>query len=255
MIDMRRPWLRLLAVVGMVGCVERAAAAEPVAADVAAPKPAALAPAIAGNRAGDYVGQNVTIEGRVAGIHESPLATVLAFAPNFAGFTATILAADREKFPSDLAARVRDRTIRVSGTVTAYRGKPEMALRDPSQLVLAPPPGPGAVNAPASTVPAAATDGAFEEIRRVLARIESRLQSLEGRMSDLEQVPSAPAETAAEPRAPALSVGTPASEVERLLGRPLETGRGPNGETLWGYGRGRSITFDGDGRVSAWSGF
>ena len=80
-------------------------------------------------------GQDVTIEGRVTAIHESPLATVIAFGQNFAGFTATILAADRDKFPSDLDARIRDRVVRVSGTVTTYRGKPEMALRDPAQLV------------------------------------------------------------------------------------------------------------------------
>jgi len=143
--------------------------------------------AVADTRAREFVGQDVTIEGRVTAIHESPLATVLAFAPNFAGFTATILAGDRDKFPSDLAARVRDRLVRVTGTVTAYRGKPEMALRDPSQLNLAPPPGPGSVVALATPAPVATANGALEEIRRALVRIDQRLESLEGRLNALEQ--------------------------------------------------------------------
>jgi len=158
------------------------------AADPAQGTAPAPAQAIPGSRAGDYVGQDVTIEGRVTAIHESPLATVLAFSQNFAGFTATILAADRDKFPSDLAARIRDRVVRVSGTVTTYRGKPEMALRDPSQLVLAPPPGPGSVAAAHPVpVPAATADGSAEELRRALNRIETRLEAIEGRLTTIEQ--------------------------------------------------------------------
>jgi hypothetical protein len=250
---MRWPWWRLLAVVGLLGAGDVARAADPVAVE----SPKLGPPAIAQSRAADYVGQTVTIEGRVTGIHESPLATVLAFAPNFAGFTATILAADREKFPTDLAARVQDKNIRVTGTVTAYRGKPEMALRDPSQLMLAPPPV-GAVNAPPPVVTApVASDAVLDELRRSLARIETRLQSLEDRVSDLEQAPVAavPPAAPAPPSAPTLTVGTPASEVERVLGRPTLANRGPNGETVWSYSASRSVTFDANGRVRAWTGF
>ena len=162
----------------------------------AAPTPAA----VAGSRAGDYVGQEVTIEGRVAAIHESPLATVLAFTPGFAGFTATILAADRDKFPRDLETQVRDRLVRVSGTVTAYRGKPEMALRDPSQLIVAPPAGPGSVTAPAAPASVATPDGSLDDLRRAVARIETRLESLERRLNTLEQAAPGPDEMAPEPR-------------------------------------------------------
>lgn len=164
----------------------RAAEGTGTDAGTVASAPAPVPAAIAGSRAGDYVGQEVTIEGRVAAIHESPLATVLAFAPNFAGFTATILAGDRDKFPSDLEARLRDRLVRVSGTVTAYRGKPEMALRDPSQLILAPPPAPGSVAAHPVPAPATTPDGSLEDIRRALARIESRLESFDARLRAVE---------------------------------------------------------------------
>ncbi len=169
-------------------------------APAAAPAPAA-GPTIAGNRAGDYVGQDVTVEGRIVAIHESPLATVIGFAPNFAGFTATILIADRDKFPTDLEARVRNRVVRVSGTVTAYRGKPEMALRDPAQLVLTPPPGAGSIAAPAPTVaPAPPVDGSAQELRRSLARIEARLEAIEDRLTTLEDGANAPTDAAPESR-------------------------------------------------------
>ncbi len=176
-----------LVVVGsLLAMVSTGTAAESIVAP-AVPSPSPAAPAIAGSRAGDYIGQDVTIEGRVAAVHESPLATVVAFSPNFAGFTASILAADRDKFPSDLASRIRDRIVRVSGTVTAYRGKPEMALHDPAQLVLAPPPGPGSVAARPAPAAAPTPDAAIQELRRALVRIENRLEAIEGRLTTLEQ--------------------------------------------------------------------
>jgi hypothetical protein len=175
-------YVALLTAAMVVSAVSAARAADPAAV---APPPA---PAIPGNRAGDYVGQDVTVEGRVTAIHESPLATVLAFSQNFAGFTATILAADRDKFPRDLDARIRDHVVRVTGTVSTYRGKPEMALRDPAQLVLAPPPGPGSVAAaPPAPAPVGSPDRSSEELRRALSRIETRLEAIEGRLTTIEQ--------------------------------------------------------------------
>ena len=230
-----------------------------IAAEAPKPVPASVAtpPAVAGSRASEYVGQEVTIEGRVTAVHESPLATVLAFAQNFAGFTATILAADRDKFPPDLGGRIRDKVVRVTGTVTAYRGKPEMALRDPSQLVLSAP-SPGTIGAPvlppAAPAVVAPADTVTDEVRRALARIESRLEDLEGRMRELEEEAATPGDVA-ESRPRPLTLGAGAADVRSLLGEPLAIDRGANGESLWGYGRDRSVTFDASGRVTAWTGF
>src|SRR5690242_2490818 len=106
-----------------------------LAALVTRAMPAAAADVVPAARAGEYVGRgDVTIEGRVVAAYASPLATVLAFAPNFAGFTATILAGDRAKFPGDLDERYRGKLLQLTGPVTAYRGKPEMQVRDPSQV-------------------------------------------------------------------------------------------------------------------------
>ncbi len=255
-------WTLVVVIVSwIVGMGAPSVSAETVAGGpapvVAAPAPAAAAPAVAagpvvaGSRAGDYVGQSVSIEGRVVAIHESPLATVIAFAPNFAGFTATILAADREKFPTDLEARLRDKAVRVTGTVTAYRGKPEMALRDPAQLVLTAP-NPGSVSAVPPPLPAATSDGSLEDIRRALGRIENRLEDIEGRMHALEDDTPASGTVA---RSRTLTLGASAAEVRSVLGDPAAIDRGPAGGSLWGYGRGRSVSFDSAGRVTSWSGF
>ena len=183
-------------VLALLAAPDRPIAAEPPRDTV--PVPAVVAPVrpmIQGSRAAEFVGQDVTVEGRVTAIHESPLATVIGFSQNFAGFTASIMAADRDKFPADLATRLRDRVVRVSGTVTTYRGKPEMAVTDPSQLMLAPAPGPGSV-AGAQPTPAVAVtaDGSADEIRRALARIEARLDAFDTRLRTLEQAASEPVE-------------------------------------------------------------
>lgn len=227
----------------------------------------AVAEPIAEDKAADHVGKEVTIEGRVFATHSSPLSTVLAFKPNFAGFTVSILAADRPKFPPDMEQRYRNKVVRVTGLVTAYRGKPEMTIRQPSQLVLVA--GAEATPAPGHTpVPAASPspDAALEENRRTLALIEARLaaiegrlaaieQSIEPRLAALEQSFAQRAEMAHGERAPALALGAPVSEVRALLGDPSQASQGRAGEIVWLYGAGRSVTFDRGGRVVAWTGF
>jgi len=222
---------------------------------------------VPGSRAADYVGKEATIEGRVLATHSSPLATVLAFAPNFSGFTAKILAADRPKFPSDIERQYRDKLVRVTGLVTAYRGKPEMTIHEPSQLVMVQgteaTPAAGKLAGPA---PSPSPDAAMEETRRVLAALEERLgalegrlagieQSLEPRLAALEQSLAQRVEVARSERSPALAPGLRASEVRALIGNPAQITRGPEGEFFWLYGGGRSLTFDRGGRLVGWTGF
>jgi hypothetical protein len=248
----RRGWW--VWVIAILAAGAQTAVADTIGTEAPAARPAGAPVAIAGSKASDYVGQEVTIEGRVTAIHESPLATVLGFAHNFAGFTATILAGDRDKFPADLDVRVRDKVVRVTGTVSAYRGKPEMVLRDPGQLVLTTP-APGAVTAPAVPVPVATADGTMDEVRRILLRLEQRLDVLEDRLETVEGAVADLAEAAAAQRSRSLTVGASTADVRALLGEPGIIGRTANGNPQWGYGRGRSVTFDADGRVTAWAGF
>lgn len=234
----RRRGFALLALASMV-CAGLAAAADPVPV----------------GRAGEHVGEEITLEGRVVATHSSPLATVLAFNPNFAGFTAKILPSDRAKFPADLEQRFRNRLVHVSGQVADYRGKPEMTLRDPAQLVLVPAPGetpvpPNQTAAAPSPSPTPAND---EATARALTLMEARLSVIEGRLAAIEQALAAQA--AADRSGPVLAVGVPAGAVRDVLGDPVEIGRGPQNGSVWLYGEGRSVTFDRGGRVVAWTGF
>ena len=235
----------LLIALALVVCGAAAASAE------SAPVPV--------GRAAEHVGEEATLEGRIVATHASPLAIVLGFAPNFAGFTATILAADRAKFPSDVDQRCRGKLVRVTGPVTAYRGKPEMTIREPSQLVVVPAPNqtPIPLEAAAAAEPPAAVptpDRAAQEMVQGLALLSERLGALEARITAIERA-LAPQQAAARERAPALTAGSPSGAVRELLGSPLEIARGEDGGSVWLYGGGHSVTFDRTGHVLHWTGF
>ncbi len=200
---------------------------------------------VSGTNAKEYVGREVAIEGRVVAVHVSPLATVLAFAPNFAGFTATILAADRPRFPDNIAERARDQSVRVTGTITAYRGKPEMRLREPSQLMLLSSPVPTSTPGPAPSPPP------DTDTTAALTLLEARVRALEARMAILEGRPPPP-ESGAQPGAE-IGVGASAADVRALLGDPARITRAPGRRFVWSYDDGGSVTFDGSGHVVSWS--
>jgi hypothetical protein len=215
------------------------------------------------SKAADYVGKDVTIEGRVVATHESPIAAVLAFAPNFAGFTATILAADRAKFPPDLDQLYRGRVVQLTGFVAAYRGKPEMTLREPTQVTLV-------VDATATGSPAPVQPPApplmvvAPSIEAALAAIDERLAALELRVGVIEQTLATQLEEARVNRSlrptpvsrvRGLGLGISPTAVRGALGPPQEVRRAPDGSAVWSYGTGRSVTFNSDSRVVAWTGF
>jgi DNA/RNA endonuclease YhcR with UshA esterase domain len=103
-----------------------------LAATALAAGPGAIHPA----EAAKHVGKEVTVEGVVAQV--SDLAGEPIFL-NFGGrypdqvFAAVVLAVNRRWFPHP--EKWEGKTVRVSGTVRLYRGKPEIVLSDPKQLV------------------------------------------------------------------------------------------------------------------------
>jgi hypothetical protein len=208
--------------------------------------------------AAQHVGTEATVEGRIVATHTSPLATVLGFAPNYAGFTATILTADRAKFPSDIDQRCRGKLVRVTGLVTAYRGKPEMTLREPSQLLVVPAPNQTPIPLEAIAAepsPAVPTpDRAVQEIAQGMALISQRLSAMEARVTALERALAA-GQTVASEQAPSLTVGETPDVVRGALGNPVAIDRGREGGTVWRYDDGHSVTFDRGGRVLGWTGF
>jgi len=204
---------------------------------------AAGADVVPAQRAGEHIGSEVTVEGRVVATYDSPLATVLAFAPNFAGFTARILAGDRAKFPTDLETRYRGRLVQLTGTVTAYRGKPEMTIREPSQLTIVVDPNQTATP-PARPTPLAAPSPSseVEELRRALAAVEDRVGALESRLAGAEEaiaIYESQAQAAVAARATpvsrvrGLALGADLATVRGALGAPDEVRRGPNGGQVW----------------------
>jgi len=86
-----------------------------------------------------HVGQTLTVEGTVASVHVTRSGTTFlnfgAAYPNQT-FTAVIFRAAASRFPDP--RQWEGRRVRVTGTVRLYRGKPEVVLEAPGQLVAAP---------------------------------------------------------------------------------------------------------------------
>src|SRR5690349_6183129 len=92
-----------------------------VAADGPAPVP--------WNEAEHHVGEHVTVEGRVLGIHCSPTSCLLAFDPTFNRFTAVVQAKDFKTLaPEALDANYVGRQVRVQGTIQLLDRKPEIVV-------------------------------------------------------------------------------------------------------------------------------
>lgn len=134
-----------------------------LAATSAPPPPTpATAPAIvAWQDAGEHMGQEITVEGKVVRTHDTGKVTFLNFTNEWQGtFSVVIFASDYDKFPQPPNQLFRDQTVRVSGQVKEYQGAPEMVVESAGaiEIIAA---GPGDDAAPAAeaapTAPLAAT--------------------------------------------------------------------------------------------------
>src|SRR4029077_230009 len=101
-----------------------------------------------------------------------------------------------------------------------------------------------------------------ERMAAVQERMDALLAQLEQRESALAAAtpPPAPIPGEAPPRAAyetlrTIKRGMSRADVERLVGTPDYVENGGGGWTTWYYGGGRSISFDGRGRVQASVGF
>jgi len=232
-----------------------------------------------------HVGEEVTVEDRVLGVHCSPLSCLLAFEPTFNRFTAVIPAERFSMFPpQDLDRRFNGRRVRVHGTIVLRDKKPEIQVESPEALALAEPPPEDREEkerkAQALQGQAEALDRLADAVERIEAlterlatvqeRMETLLSSLEQRQAALaaaqaSQVPSGPPSITGyetpEPPRPAydqlrtVKRGMSRAEVARLAGQPQFVVPGGGGWESWDYGGGRSVTFDGRGRVTAAVGF
>lgn len=123
-----------LAVAFVLGAALAPALAAAAQAGPAAP--AAAAPAIAAAEAKTHIGQTVTVEAPVSGVHHARsgsevMLDISGKYPNNA-LTAVVFKSDLGKF-SNLDA-LNGKTVRLTGALKLYRGKPEIVLSDPAQI-------------------------------------------------------------------------------------------------------------------------
>ena len=248
----------------------------------AAPAARAADTTIPWDQAEDHVGETVTVEGRVLGIHCSQLSCLLAFDPTFNRFTALIQAEHFNRFPPDqLDALYSGRKVEVHGTITTRDRKPEIELSDPADLKLA-----EATKDEKKKQAADAADAQQQILDRLdtaLANIEAltdRLAAAQDRMDRLmaqldvttQALVAAATPPPPPPGPPQASYGEPqprpgyealrtvkrgmsANEVRRLVGDPQIIEPSGNGWTTWSYGYGRSVSFDDRGRAQSLTGF
>lgn len=104
---------------------------------VAASSAAAQQTIVPPDSAVHYVGKTVTVQGVVAGVHATRGGTIFVdFGARYPQntFTAVIFSSSAAKFPG--ASAWEGKTVRVSGEVKLYRGKPEIVLENASQVTV-----------------------------------------------------------------------------------------------------------------------
>jgi hypothetical protein len=225
-----------------------------------------------------HVGQEVTVEGRVLGIHCSPLSCLLAFEPTFNRFTAVIQAERFGDFPSpdEIERRYNGRRVRVHGTIRENDKKPEIVLQKAEDLTLAGDPqrrvDERARAAEVQVETLERTTEVLERIEELTERLAATQERLDAVLAQMEQraqelaaaapppAPPPPGYGEAQPRPQyealrTVKRGMTRADVQRLVGDPLWIDEVNGGGATWYYGYGRSISFDQRGRAQALVGF
>jgi micrococcal nuclease len=90
---------------------------------------------ISWDEAGEYIGEKISVEGKVVDTYDSGEAIFLNFAQNYQEtFTAVIFANDRYKFDNNPAQYYNGQEVRVKGTIKEYEGAPEIIIEKPGQI-------------------------------------------------------------------------------------------------------------------------
>ncbi len=97
------------------------------------PEAAPASEAIPPEEAGRYVGQVVTVEGRVVRTHDTGKVTFLDL-EGPGGFSVVIFARDYDNFPKPPAQLYEGKRIRVRGRVKVYKGEPEIVVSYPDAI-------------------------------------------------------------------------------------------------------------------------
>ena len=227
-----------------------------------------------------HVGETTTVEGRVLGIHCSPISCLLAFDPTFNRFTAVVQAKDFKSLPPEtLNANYVGRPVRVRGKIEMLERKPEIVVGRPEDLELVVTPQERAEKRQEAqaevvdrmeeildrlddlTARIAETQDRLEQVANALAQQTAQIAALQAAASAPQsiEVPE-PSYGLPQPR-PAFEAlrtvkrGMSSQEVARLVGEPLAVETNTSGGSTWDYGYGRTITFDQRNRATSLSGF
>jgi len=91
--------------------------------------------AITWQEADKHYGENVTIEGRIAGTYNSGKVCFLNFDTNYKNsFTAVIFASDFHLFPANPESYYDGKKVRIKGRIKEYSGRPEIILNNLTQI-------------------------------------------------------------------------------------------------------------------------
>jgi micrococcal nuclease len=88
-------------------------------------------------QAGNYYGREIIVEGKIASTYRSKTNTVfLNFEKPYPNqcFTGVIFSSDQYRFVEYPEKHYSDKTVRIRGIIKEYKGKPEIILKDPSQI-------------------------------------------------------------------------------------------------------------------------
>ena len=82
-----------------------------------------------------YYGEKVAVEGTIVATHNSGKACFLNFHENWKKyFTAVIFRSDFGKFRKQPELYYKGKKVQVTGKIKEYKGKPQIILKDPSQI-------------------------------------------------------------------------------------------------------------------------
>jgi hypothetical protein len=120
----------------------------------------AAPPVVSWRDAAAHVGDIVTVEGEVVNARRTGDTCILEFAPDDArAFRAVLLIPLLSSMPREPERLYQGKSVRVTGRVQRFAGRPEMVLRNPDQIELvgevAPPPAAAAPPAPPPSPPVA----------------------------------------------------------------------------------------------------
>ena len=85
-------------------------------------------------QAGQYVGQSVTVEGRVAQVGDIGHMWFINFTENQSGFNAPVFEKSFGRFPEHPSALYLDKIVRISGRVALHKGRPQIVVSSPDQI-------------------------------------------------------------------------------------------------------------------------